>query len=302
VVRALPRALALITALVLPATPGSAQEITRKVGLLTIRVDETRAVPGGVMVVWLSPPLGTTYAILDGFRIQFETVPHGPRALMPIPVTAAPGPRVLGIELVTRSGGRERIAMDVAIGPRTYARREVVIPEARRSLLADPAVVRQSRVLLEALRTHSDKTLWNRRFLSPVGVEPTASFGAAETYPGLAGVDSRMDSVYGEYHRGVDYQVPAGVTLIAPGSGTVLLAEPLVLTGETLVIDHGQGVVSAFFHMGHIDVAAGTTVEAGQALGVAGDTGLVPFPLIHWGLYLHGVAVDPFLLGEALGE
>jgi murein DD-endopeptidase MepM/ murein hydrolase activator NlpD len=287
--------------LLLP-TLGSAQEITRKVGLLTIRVEESRAVPGGVMVVRVNPNLGTTYAILDGFRIQFEAAPRGPRALMPIPVTAVPGPAVLGIELVTRGGGRERIAVDVAIAPKTYPRREVTIPEARRALLQDPSVSRQSRLLLEALRTHSDRTDWNRPFLPPAMVEPQPTFGLGETFVGGALADSRMDSIFGEYHRGIDYKVPPGVAVVAPASGTVVLAEEFALTGGTLVIDHGQGVVSAFFHMGRLDVQAGATVEAGAPVGTAGDTGLAPFPLVHWGVYLHGIAVDPDLLGAALTE
>jgi murein DD-endopeptidase MepM/ murein hydrolase activator NlpD len=254
------------------------------------------------MVVRVNPGLGTTYAILDGLRIVFEPNPKGPRALMPIPVTAVPGPTTLGIELVTRRGGRERIPMDVAIGARTYAPREVVVPDARRALLSDPQVGRQSRLVLEALRTHSDKALWSAPFAMPALVAPSPSFGSPETFVGGDQVDSRMDCIFGEYHRGLDFQVPAGVAVTAPGSGTVILAQPLVVAGETLVLDHGQGVVSAFFHLGRIDVQEGSAVEVNAPLGAAGDTGISGYSHVHWGVYLHGVAVDPLLLSEVLAQ
>jgi hypothetical protein len=254
------------------------------------------------MVVRVNPGLGTTYAILDGIRIVFEPTPRGPRALMPVPVTAVPGPTTLGIELVTRGGGRERIPVDVAIGSRTYPPREVVVPDSRRALLSDPQVGRQSRLLLEALRTHSDRAAWSVAFVSPALVTPLPSFGSPETFVGGDQVDSRMDCTYGEYHRGMDFQVPAGVAITAPGNGTVILATSFALTGETLVLDHGQGVVSAFFHMGRIDVQEGTAIEVSAPLGVAGDTGISGYSHVHWGVYLHGIAVDPLLLGEVLAQ
>jgi hypothetical protein len=293
--------LSLSILLLVLGSPAAPEDVVKKVGQLSIRVDESRAVPGGLMVVRLNALLGTTFAILNGTRVTFEAPHHGVRALVPIALTASPGPAVLGIELVTRQG-RQRVPVDVAISPKTYPPRAVVIPLEKRPLLLDRAASRQSRMLLENLRTHSDKAEWTEPFKPPVPIAPTPTFGSPETFTGGEAVDSRMDSIFGEYHRGLDYMVPPGVAVSAPAAGTILLAESLVLTGQTLVIDHGQGVVSAFFHLGRIDVQEGARVEAQAPLGVSGDSGLSPYPHVHWGVYLHGVAVDPTLLGEALAE
>jgi len=66
------------------------------------------------------------------------------------------------------------------------------------------------------------------------------------------------------------------------------------------VIDHGQGVVSALFHLSRIDVAAAAGVEARALLGLSGDTGITTAPLVQWRTYVHGVAVDPAVLQQVL--
>jgi murein DD-endopeptidase MepM/ murein hydrolase activator NlpD len=106
-------------------------------------------------------------------------------------------------------------------------------------------------------------------------------------------VEGLTDSTYGERHRGLDYAVPAGTPVLAPAEGTVILAERLALTGETLVLDHGQGVMSAFFHLGRLDAASGQPVARQAALGLSGDSGIAWAPHLHWAVYVHGVAVDP---------
>lgn len=285
-------ALLLLAVLPLPASP---QPITRTVGQLTLSADPAQAFPGGLLVVRLRRSLGATFAILNGRRVPFLDSPRGPRALMPIPVGTPPGHATLGIELWARRG-RQRIAVEVPITPRTYPGRSVVVPEAKRALLASHTALADGRRLLVALRTATAEAQWSGPFRAPLAVAPAASFGVAETYVGGSTVDSTTDAIYGEYHRGADYEVPAGTGVLAPAAGTVLLAGPLALSGQTLVLDHGQGLVSAFFHLGRIDVREGDRVAAQSPIGLSGETGIATSPHLHWGVYVHGVAVDPAVL------
>ena len=80
---------------------------------------------------------------------------------------------------------------------------------------------------------------------------------------------------------------------MAPAAGTVLFAGPLALSGQTLVLDHGQGVISALFHLYRIDVRTGDRVESRATVGLSGETGLATSPQLQWRVYIHGVAVDP---------
>jgi len=113
-------------------------------------------------------------------------------------------------------------------------------------------------------------------------------------------VESMTDAVWGEQHRGADFEVPPGTAVMAPAAGAVLFAGSLTLSGQTLVIDHGQGVVSALFHLSRIDLRTGDRVEPRASVGLSGDSGIAPTPLLQWRTYVHGVAVDPSALQQLL--
>jgi murein DD-endopeptidase MepM/ murein hydrolase activator NlpD len=297
--RRLPAALLAPVLVLLSALPGSAQEILRRAGRYTVTADVAEAYPGGLIVARLRasrPIFAIAYANMDGRRFRFLETPAGLRALVPLPADFAPGPATLGVELVGQ--GRVRIPVPITVAPRSYPPRVVVIPEELRPLLASPRRVRDSRQLLLTLRTITALQQWRGAFLPPVDVPPAMSFGSPQTYIGGSPVEGMMDSVYGEYHRGLDYAVPEGTTVQAPAAGTVLLADSLALTGNTLALDHGQGVISVFYHLSRVDVVPGQQVEARAPLGLSGESGLAVSPHLHWGVYVSGVAVDPRVLSR----
>jgi murein DD-endopeptidase MepM/ murein hydrolase activator NlpD len=174
----------------------------------------------------------------------------------------------------------------------------VVIPEEKRGLLSQPAVTRDGRQLLSLLRTETQAE--PRALAAPITIVAGLGFGGEQTWLGGSPVESLTDAVFGEQHRGVDFAVPVGTVVMAPAAGTVLHAGPLTLAGETVVIDHGQGVVSALFHLSRIDVTPAVVVVARAVVGLSGDTGITATPLVQWRTYVHGVAVDPAVLQQVL--
>jgi murein DD-endopeptidase MepM/ murein hydrolase activator NlpD len=242
--------------------------------------------------------LGSAWALLDGRRAPVYSERGVPRALVPVPVDAVPGPATLGVEIAGRRG-EQRIPVGLEIAPRPYPARDVPLPEAKRALLGGGEVDHDARRLLACLRTESHTT--PGPLLAPVGPALAAGFGEARVYGGAGPVESRIDTVHGEYHRGVDYIVPAGTEIRAPGAATVLFAGPLGLSGETVVLDHGQGIVSVLMHLTRVEVGVGDAVARGARVGLSGDTGLAPEPMLQWRVYLHGVAVDPAVIGLQLG-
>ena len=283
----------LVLAFLVP--PAWSQQFSRTVGRVTITVDEGSAFPGGMLTVWLRSRRslgGVIYGILDGRRCPAFPTSRGMRAQVPIPVTYPAGPTTLGVEIRT-SRGRQRIPVGVVIKERAYPPRSTVIPEIKRAALAAPAGVRDGRLLLLFLRTVTPGQQWRGAFLPPVAADPSPSFGCPQTYLGGSPVEMKIDAIHGEYHRGQDYTVEAGTPVRAPAAGTVLLSGPLTLSGQTLVLDHGQGLLSVFYHLARPEVGTGDVVPAGAVLGVSGDSGIAETPHLHWGTYLHGVAVDP---------
>jgi murein DD-endopeptidase MepM/ murein hydrolase activator NlpD len=281
------------------ATPSPAEEVVKRVGRVTFRVDTAQAFPGGVLAVriGIKGRLGGAWAFLEGHRAPFYPDRGVLRALVPVSTTAEAGPATLGVGIAAR-GGEQRIVVPLSISAHEYSSRNVVLPEEKRSLLERPDATHDGRRLLSLLRTETSE-LVPGVLLPPLGTTG-AGFGEARVHAAAAAAESRTDALQGERHRGLDYLVTVGTPVRAPAAGTVLFAGSLTLSGETLVIDHGQGVVSVLLHLSRIDVRVGDTLAAGAFVAASGDTGLTPEPLLEWRVYLHGVPVDPNALAALL--
>jgi len=282
------------------ATATAQAQSYKQVGKLTIFVDSSRAFPGGFFVVQLqsSRPLGALTVSLDGRKHPALASGGGLRALVPVPVDSAPGPRLLGVELYGRRG-RQRVTLQASIAERSYPARTTVIPMEKRALLKQPQVLRESRRLMLALRSITPAAQWIGAFTAPVSLAGSG-FGGRQTYVGGSPVEQMSDGTFGEYHRGIDYPAPPGTLLQAPAAGTVSFAGSLTLLGNALVLDHGQGVTSLLCHLSRVEVREGDRVEASAPLGLSGSSGIAAAPHVHWGVYIHGVAVDPELLAKGL--
>ncbi|MBE9180746.1 M23 family metallopeptidase [Oculatella sp. LEGE 06141] len=141
----------------------------------------------------------------------------------------------------------------------------------------------------EFKRLVTPEKLWNGPFQRPAAGGVTSEYGVRRYYNGVFAQDY--------YHRGVDYGGGVGAPVVAPAAGRVALigreSDGFRLHGNTVGLDHGQGVASIFLHLSRIDVQEGQFVQAGERLGAIGATGSATGPHLHWGLYVHGLAVDP---------
>lgn len=127
--------------------------------------------------------------------------------------------------------------------------------------------------------------LWQGQFITPVTtyLEVSAEYGARRSYNG---------GPYLTYHEGVDYSAYGGTPVIAPAAGQVVLAEPLYVRGGTVIIDHGLGIFTGYYHLSAIHAIAGQTVQPGDVLGEVGTTGLSTGNHLHWDLLINGIWVD----------
>ena len=97
-------------------------------------------------------------------------------------------------------------------------------------------------------------------------------------------------------HAGADLRATTGTPIHATNQGRVVLAKNLFFTGNTVILDHGLGIYSLYAHLSRIDVQLGATVNNGQVIGLAGATGRVTGPHLHWGIRIQGARIDPFTL------
>lgn len=96
-------------------------------------------------------------------------------------------------------------------------------------------------------------------------------------------------------HSGLDIPAPVGQKVVAPAEGVVVGTGNYFFNGNTVLIDHGQGLISMFCHLSKINVEKGQRIQQGEILGFVGKTGRVTGPHLHWGMSLNNARVDPQL-------
>lgn len=125
--------------------------------------------------------------------------------------------------------------------------------------------------------------LWSGPFVMPIDSAITSRYGTKRVFNG------KMKS----FHNGLDLRASVGTPIYAPAEGVVVLAKNLFFTGGTVILDHGFGFFTLYAHMSAVQVKVGERVRSKQKLGLAGATGRVSGPHLHWGFVLHQTKVDP---------
>ncbi len=267
--------------------------------LLSAAVGLTATLPAQALEVQIKPEqpqLGDTISVLiqtdqtgetpsvtvnDKTYPVFEIAPQRYRAFLPTTPLDAPGARTVRV-----SGEGETRNLAVWVKNRSFPTQSIWLPPGKDDLEGTD----REFDLVDAFKaTVSPQKFWNGPFVRPNQGEVTTVFGVRRYYNGKFAEDY--------YHRGVDYGGAQGSPVVAPAPGRVALvgreADGFEIHGNTVGIDHGQGVLSILIHLSRIDVKEGDMVRAGQVVGAVGSTGASTGPHLHWGLYVNGQAVDP---------
>lgn len=124
---------------------------------------------------------------------------------------------------------------------------------------------------------------WDGKFTAPAEASTSDVFGSQRIFNGVAQ----------RPHFGLDFRVPTGTPVAAMNSGTVLLARFLYFEGNCVVIDHGQGLLTLYFHLSEIKVKEGDPVKKGEEIGLSGGTGRATGPHLHVAVRWQGTYLDP---------
>jgi murein DD-endopeptidase MepM/ murein hydrolase activator NlpD len=146
--------------------------------------------------------------------------------------------------------------------------------------------LREAKELEEIHKTISGEALWQQPFVVPIPGGVGSSFGKRRVFNG----ESRNP------HAGADLKATTGTPIRSTNKGRVVLAKDLFFTGNTVIVDHGLGIYTLYAHLSRIDVAKDDIVERSQVIGLAGATGRVTGPHLHWGARVQNTRVDPFSL------
>ncbi len=204
-------------------------------------------------------------------------------ALVGVHAFTDPGMYELALTATDGEGATAAVGVEVVVVEGTYGHERIDVPPSRASLL-DPQVIAAERDRLQAVRSlFTPHRYWNGPFRLPVEAAISSVFGTRRSYNG---------GPYNSYHEGVDFDVGAGAAVHAPADGVVVLAEPLAVRGNAVVIDHGWGVLTGYWHLSRIEVAVGQRIRAGDVIGRVGNTGLSTGAHLHWDFWVSGINVD----------
>jgi hypothetical protein len=212
-----------------------------------------------------------------------ETAPGRYEGLIGVDLDDPEGPAVVAAEAFL-DGARFRAEVELTISPRKFAVQVLTLPK-RMAEFDNATLLRIETEAAELSRRFSRVTLprWRTPFLPPVEEYRPTNFGARRVING----ESRMP------HSAVDIHLPGGTPVRAIADGQVAFAGEQFFGGRSVVIDHGGGVFSVYYHLREFSVAEGHEISRGDRLGSVGATGRATGPHLHFGVRVPGGRVDP---------
>lgn len=247
---------------------------------LALDLPRDNPVPGGIKI--LNLPGDET--IVDSLNHRVLVVGDGARwyAIVGIPLSAP-----TGAWRVVVGEGPHVATREFAVLPKQYATQALTVAPAQvNPSETDLARIQHERVEIDAALAHwSDQAPEHLRFNAPVPGVRSSSFGSRRVFNGEAR----------NPHSGMDIAAPQGTPVLVPIRGIVVATGNYFFNGNTVIVDHGRGLMSMYCHLSAIEVRAGQRVSDGTKLGLVGRTGRATGPHLHWGISLNQVWVDPEL-------
>ena len=232
------------------------------------------------------PPNATLEGYFMGRSMDFAQQTDGSMVSI-IAVHALAAPAVYPIELVyTNSiGERQHHEIRIQVVDGGYGQEAINIgPEL--SGLLEPSLVQTELDHVAAVMTNfSREPLFDGVFSLPAAGVITSNYGTRRSYNG-----SPYDN---NFHGGTDFGGAVGSPITAPADGIVVMSEPLEVRGNVVILDHGWGVYTGYWHLTERSVEVGQRVVRGEVIGLLGSTGLVTGAHLHWEMWVQDVQVSP---------
>ena len=240
-------------------------------------------------------PLAEVRATAFDETIRFYQAADGVwQGLVGIDLLVEPGAHNVALQIRPTTGPAIARVYTLSVEHKAYETRRLTV--APRYVEPPPEVsdriAREARQQAAIFATATADRLWHGSWARPVPGQATSAFGSRSVFNGQAR----------NPHSGADFRAAEGTPVTAPNVGRVALTGDTYFSGGSVILDHGWGLYSYFAHLSKILVEEGDMVQPGQRVGLAGATGRVTGPHLHWTLRLNGARVDPLSLIEILQE
>ncbi len=240
-------------------------------------------VPGGVAVIQLAGQAGIAKVVYRKHRVAVVDRGGQSVALVGIPLSVSPGMEHLKVFYM--DGAKQDVAFEVK--SKNYPSQHITIKD-RRKVNPNPEDLRRIRAEIKRIRTAfaswtPSSPDWD--FIAPISGPRSSSFGSRRFFNGQAR----------KPHSGMDIPAPTGTPVHASASGTITETGDYFFNGNTVFVDHGEGLVTMYCHLNTIAVEVGQRVTKATVIGTVGETGRVTGPHLHWSVSLNDARVDPAL-------
>lgn len=182
-------------------------------------------------------------------------------------------------------GSLEQRHYTIEVLPVHFATQELTVPKDYVDLDDETAkrAEEEQEKILQSLKKVTGQKYWDGRFIMPVEGKIAGSFGLRRIING----EPRSR------HSGEDIKAPKGTEVLATNDGVVALVGDFFFSGKSIIMDHGLGLYTMYFHLDEVDVAEGERIHKGAVLGKVGATGRATGPHLHWGMRIDGARVNP---------
>lgn len=200
-----------------------------------------------------------------------------------------PGNYPAAIKMQFSDGRSRTINETIEVLAREFPKTELEVEKKYVSLSEEnqARAARERKEIGEIYRRTTPEALWSEPFMVPIpGTTGGRNFGHRRVFNGQPRAP----------HSGADLTAATGTEILAANRGRVVLAKDLFFSGNAVFVDHGLGIYSVYLHLSEIQVETDQMVERGAVIGLAGATGRVTGPHLHWGVRAQGARVDPFSL------
>ncbi|MGE5173035.1 MAG: M23 family metallopeptidase [Betaproteobacteria bacterium] len=238
--------------------------------------------PGDIMVVTIKNSSGPVDATFIGKKVYFNPSTESLKAIVAIDYFTEPGKYELTI-----SANGSVFKRVVEVIKKEYPVQRLTLPKGMVELSPQNEVrVEREQRRMAALWPNETDRSWNGDFINPLEGEIITPFG----------VRRFINNTPKSPHTGVDVAGEKGDKIHAPNNGVVALIDNQFFAGKALVINHGQGIYTMFFHLSKVLVNPGQSVKKGDVVALVGATGRATGPHLHWGARVQGARIDPLEL------
>jgi len=218
-----------------------------------------------------------------GKKLYFVSGEQGYIALSGVDLTVKPGKYPLVIE-----SGQKKSVRKIRVVKKWFGKEVLHLPPEQVFLSEeDLKRVEEEKQRLDVIwKEELQGRFWDGPFILPVKGRFGSGFGLRRI----------INGEWRSPHMGQDIKALEGTPVSACNTGSVVFIDELFFSGKSIIIDHGQGLYSMYFHLSEVSVSQGQEVSKGQIIGKVGATGRAMGPHLHWGVRLQGMRVDPMSL------